>query len=111
MPAQLMYRPLPEFLTIAPSTIHKLGLFTEEDLEQGTNLGMSHLKFGEEIIRTPLGGFINHSNDPNCVKAQLKYTNQDDPHLKFDYMRWNLIVSKDVKKGEELTVRYTFYHL
>ena len=100
-----MYQPLPEHLTIAPSSIHRLGLFTEEDLEQGTNLGMSHLKFDEEIIRTPLGGFINHSDEPNCVRAKLRYTNQ----AKFDYIKWNLIVIRDIKKGEELTVTYKFY--
>ena len=100
-----MYQPLPEHLTIAPSSIHRLGLFTEENLEQGTNLGMSHLKFDEEIIRTPLGGFINHSDEPNCVRAKLRYTNQ----AKFDYIKWNLIVIRDIKKGEELTVTYKFY--
>ena len=105
MEEQLMYQPLPEHLTIAPSSIHRLGLFTEEDLEQGTNLGMSHLKFDEEIIRTPLGGFINHSDEPNCVRAKLRYTNQ----AKLDYIKWNLIVIRDIKKGEELTVTYKFY--
>ena len=109
MEAQLMYQPLPEHLTIAPSSIHRLGLFTEEAIEQGTNLGMSHLKFNEEIIRTPLGGFINHSDEPNCVRAKLRYTNQDDPNAKFDYIKWNLIVIRDIKKGEELTVTYKFY--
>ena len=100
-----MYQPLPEHLTIAPSSIHKLGLFTEEAIDQGTNLGISHLKFDEEIIRTPLGGFINHSDEPNCVRAKLRYTNQ----AKLDYIKWNLIVIRDIKKGEELTVTYKFY--
>ena len=109
MEEQLMYQPLHEHLTIAPSSIHKLGLFTEEAIDQGTNLGMSHLKFDGEIIRTPLGGFINHSDEPNCVRAKLRYTNQDDPNAKFDYVKWNLIVIRDIKKGEELTVTYKFY--
>ena len=109
MEEQLMYQPLPEHLTIAPSSIHRLGLFTEEAIEQGTNLGMSHLKFDGEIIRTPLGGFINHSDEPNCVRAKLRFTNQDDPNAKFDYVKWNLIVIRDIKKGEELTVIYKFY--
>ena len=105
MEEQLMYQPLPDHLTIAPSSIHRLGLFTEEAIEQGTNLGMSHLKFDGEIIRTPLGGFINHSDEPNCVRAKLRYTNQ----AKLDYIKWNLIVIRDIKKGEELTVIYKFY--
>ena len=66
---------------------------------------MSHLKFDGEIIRTPLGGFINHSDEPNCVRAKLRYTNQ----AKLDYIKWNLIVIRDIKKGEELTVTYKFY--
>ena len=106
-----MYKPLPEPLTIAISGIDGLGLFTEEDIENATNLGMSHFKLGDQIIRTPLGGFINHSNEPNCVKAELRMTNHDDPNMKFDYKKWNLITMRDIKKGEELTVRYTFYNV
>ena len=100
-----MYKPLPDTLTIKQSVVHGLGLFAKEDLAQGTNLGMSHLKFDGEIIRTPLGGFINHSDEPNCVRAKLRYTNQ----AKLDYIKWNLIVIRDIKKGEELTVTYKFY--
>ena len=37
-----MYKPLPDFLTIKESPIHKLGLFTLEDISKGTNLGRSH---------------------------------------------------------------------
>ena len=106
-----MYRPLPDYLTIRTSRINGLGLFAKEDIKGGTNLGMSHLKLGDKIFRTPLGGFINHSNNPNCVKAALRFTNEDDLKLKFDYTKWNLIVIDDIEKGEELTVRYTFYNI
>jgi len=104
-----MYKPLPDSLTIKSSGIHDLGLFAKEDISQGTNLGMTHLKIGDTIFRTPLGGFINHSNTPNCDKAELRMTNNDDPKIKFDYKKWNLITTKEIKKGEELTLRYTFY--
>mgnify|MGYP003662059390 CR=1 FL=1 len=104
-----MYKPLPESLTIKQSGINGLGLFTKEDIAQGTNLGMTHAKFEETIFRTPLGGFINHSGDANCVKVELRMTNQDMPNLKLDYKKWNLITIRDIKEGEELTVRYTFY--
>ena len=50
-----MYAPLPKSLTIKTSKINGLGLFAKEDIEQGTNLGTSHVKLGEQIIRTPLG--------------------------------------------------------
>ena len=72
-----MYNPLPESLTIKTSKVNGLGLFAEEDIAQGTNFGMTHLKIGDMIFRTPLGGFINHSNTPNCDKAELRMTNED----------------------------------
>ena len=106
-----MYKPLHESLTIKQSNINGLGLFADQEIKQGTNLGMSHLKLGNKIFRTPLGGFINHANDGNCVKAELLFTNEDDPKLKFDYKKWNLITTRDIKEGEELTVRYTFYNV
>jgi len=106
-----MYKPLPESLTIKTSGVHGLGLFAAQKIMHGTNLGMSHLKIGDTIFRTPLGGFINHSNTPNCVKAELRMTAQDMQGHRYDYKKWNLIVSQDVKEGEELTVRYTFYKI
>ena len=106
-----MYKPLPESVTIKPSGVHGLGLFADQKIMHGTNLGMSHLKIGDTIFRTPLGGFINHSNTPNCVKAELRMTDQDIQGHRYEYKKWNLIVSQDVKEGEELTVRYTFYKI
>ena len=104
-----MYKPLIESLTIKQSKINGLGLFADQDIKHGTNLGMSHVLIGSGIIRTPMGGFINHSNDPNTVKVELKINNTDDPLLKVATKKWNLVTIKDIKGGEELTVRYTFY--
>ena len=106
-----MYKPLPDSLTIKPSKVNGLGLFAKEAITQATNLGMTHVKIGEKILRTPLGGFINHANDSNCVKVELLMTNHDDPAVKFDYKKWNLITIKDIKQGEELTLKYTFYKI
>ena len=106
-----MYKPLPDSLTIKTSKVNGLGLFTEEDIIQGTNLGMSHLKIGDTIFRTPIGGFINHSSTPNCVKAELRMIDEDLQGHEYNYKKWNLITSQDVKEGEELTVRYTFYNI
>ena len=107
----MMYKPLLDSLTIKSSGINGLGLFAKEFIVRGTNLGMSHIKLGDKIYRTPLGGFINHSNNPNCVKAVLRFTDEDDPKLKINYMKWNLIVIDDIQEGEELTVKYTFYKI
>ena len=101
-----MYKPLPESLTIKSSGIHDLGLFADQDIKQGTNLGVTHIKIDEQIIRTPLGGFINHSNTPNCAKVEL-HANGRGPVRK----KWNLMTLQDIKKGEELTLRYTFYNV
>ena len=98
-----MYKPLPESLTIKQSGINGLGLFAKEGIAQGTNLGTTHIKVEEDIIRTPLGGFINHSNTPNVVKVELR----DEKYTK----KWSLVALRDLKKGEELTVRYTFYNI
>ena len=104
-----MYKPLPESLTIKPSKINGIGLFADQKIKQGTNFGMSHLKIGDTIFRTPLGGFINHANEPNCVKAELRMTDEDTQGHKYDYKKWNLVTTKNIKEGEELTTRYTFY--
>ena len=72
---------------------------------------MSHFKLDETIFRTPLGGFINHSNTPNVVKVELRMTNHDNPKLKYDYKKWNLVSLHAIKEGEELTLRYTFYNI
>jgi len=106
-----MYKPLPESLTIKQSDINGLGLFAKEGMAQGTNLGMCHLKIGDTIFRTPLGGFINHANEANCVKAEMRMTEEDTKGHRYDYQKWNLITTQDIKEGDELTVRYTFYNV
>ena len=65
--ARMMYKPLPESLTIQQSGIDGLGLFAKEDIMGGKNFGMSHIKLNGNMVRTPLGGFINHSDTPNTV--------------------------------------------
>ena len=102
-----MYSPLPKSLTIQSSPISGLGLFADQDIKKTTNLGTSHFKIGDTIIRTPLGGFINHSNTPNCTKAEVRTTAET---LLID-KKWNLMTIKNIKEGEELTLTYTFYEI
>jgi hypothetical protein len=40
-----MYKPLPESLTIKQSGINGLGLFAQKGIAQGTNLGVTHLRW------------------------------------------------------------------
>ena len=105
----MSYRPLPSNLRLGFSKIDDIGVFAKEKIERGKNLGMSHAKIGSRIIRTPLGGFLNHSETPNCHKTKLRFTNEDDPDLKYSYTVWNLIVIEDIKTDEELTVKYEWY--
>ena len=113
MEKRLMYKPLPESLTIQQSGINGLGLFAQKGIAQGTNLGLTHLEMAmmnnkESIYRTPLGGFINHSNTPNVVKVELR-TDEKDPSCVTK--KWSLMTLRNIKEGEELTVRYTFYNV
>ena len=103
-----MYKPLPKNLTLGESEIHDIGLFAREDIKRISQLGISHVQVGVDLYRTPLGGFINHSNEPNLVKVELRMV---DEEVKGNYKKWNLITLRDIKEGEELTVRYTFYHV
>ena len=92
----MTYKPLPNSLTIKPSSINGLGLFSTQDIKDGTQLGITHILINDEIIRTPLGGFINHKDDPNCVRITVG--NKSYLHT-----------IKDINQGEELTLKYTIY--
>jgi len=95
-----MYRPLPPYLTIKPSSVDGLGLFAVEPIKKSQNLGISHVfdKFWENnYIRTPLGGFINHSSTPNCR------TSKEGRYL-------YIYTITDIKIEEELTLKYTLYN-
>ena len=104
------YRPLPKELRLGFSKIHDIGLFAKEKIDRGQNLGISHIQVGKELFRTPLGGFINHSDNPNCTKSMARIT---DPKSfnRTDYKIWRLFTLEDIKKDEELTLTYTFYKL
>ena len=105
-----MYKPLPKELRLGFSKIHDIGLFAKENISVATNFGMSHIQISNTIIRTPLGGFINHQEDPNCEKVKLFFTNEDKQPA-YNFSKWNLVTIKDIKEGEELTLKYTFYEI
>ena len=106
-----MYQPLPKNLTLGESEIHDIGLFAKENLIGGTNLGISHIELGEMIIRTPLGGFVNHSETPNCVKVESQTRQRVTPLYDHDFTKWDLVTLRDIEEGDELTLRYTFYKI
>ena len=101
----MTYKPLPDYLTVQPSKIDGLGLFTLVDIDKGVNLGVTHIQVDldqyphvDEIVRTPLGGFINHSYTPNLKKVQ-------DRRLYFVY------TVVDIPMGSELFLKYEWYKL
>tara|TARA_B100000678_G_scaffold267762_1_gene253572 strand:- start:366 stop:653 length:288 start_codon:yes stop_codon:yes gene_type:complete len=91
-----MYRALPEQLCVRDSNIAGQGIFAKTDIPTGTYLGMSHIVEDEIIYRTPLGGFLNHSNDPNCVKY-------------YEDGKYFVKTIREIKSGDELFLKYTFY--
>ena len=92
----MTYQALPNGLFINSSQVAGQGIFTNKAQEKGTDLGMSHLIIGDEIIRTPLGGFINHSDTPNCEKYMIDN-------------RYYVRVIRSIVPMEELFLKYTFY--
>lgn len=94
------YNPLPDEVTLDNSDIDGIGVFATQDIEEAIDLGSTHIKVPmiAGYIRTPLGGFINHSEEPNCYLA----LSQDWD----DYRVYNLITLSKIKEGEELTLDY-----
>ena len=95
----MSYKPLPDVVTIKDSGIHGLGLFAKIDIPSGSVLGMIHFNLNGETMRTPLGAFGNHSDEPNCIKILM----EDDS--------WWIATNQDVKSGDELTWAYTMYNV
>ena len=130
-----MYRPLPHFVTIKKSPIEGLGLYATEDIKANSFIGLTHIQdnsFENGYIRTPLGGFYNHSNNPNVrrvvsdqlpklksgelIDDSLDVTKIPDgkanrenlyPRVEGKYMF--LISIREIKKGDEITANYNLY--
>ncbi len=130
-----MYKPLPDCLTIKKSPIEGLGLYASKKIRANSFIGLTHVRdknFENGYIRTPLGGFYNHSNEPNVrrgvsdVLPKLKCGEQIDesldvsqipdgkasrenlyPNIEGKYMF--IVTIKEIKPGEELTANYNLY--
>ena len=97
-----MYKPLPDYITIKESSIDGLGLFATEKITANSLIGITHhanKRAEDGYIRTPLGGFGNHSDDPNCSKILMEDGS------------WWISASKNIEPGEELTWTYTLYEV
>lgn len=92
-----MYNPLPSYIGLRQSSLHGLGLFAKEPIIADTDLGMSHIEVNGVLVRTPLGGFYNHSETPNIQRIQVSP------------IQWNLFTLRNIEIDEELVARYTLY--
>jgi len=102
----MIYKPLPTGFIIKDSPIHGKGIFTEKKItDTETSLGITHVFVQDDkfLYRTPLGGFINHSDNPNCELHKIG----DDPQLRTNH----LFAKRTIKPGEEITVKYTMYRV
>ena len=134
-----MYRPLPEQLTINNSKIEGLGLFSKVKIKKNSFIGITHIRdeqFEGKYIRTPLGGFYNHSANANVMKLvtnvlpKLKFGEKFDPETKIEKLndgknnrenlyynlnekpdaKYMFIISiRDIEPDEELVANYTLY--
>ena len=122
-----MYRPLPKCLTVKKSPIEGLGLYATEDIKGNRFLGITHIldeNFENNYIRTPLGGFYNHSNNPNIRRIVTNgdaFIDEEAKELKVDkstredlYPNVNarymyVVTIRDIKVGDEITANYNLY--
>ena len=97
-----MYNPLPDYITIKESSINGLGLFATEDISANIIIGKIHVPSEKEengYFRTPLGGFGNHSDDPNCSKISMEDGS------------WWISANQDIMAGEEICWSYSLYEI
>ena len=134
-----MYRPLPNELTIKNSKIEGLGLFATIKIKKNSFIGLTHIRdemFEGKYIRTPLGGFYNHSKEANIMKMvsdvipKFNFGDEIDPTKKIEPLKdgkndranlyFNLkekpeakymfiVTTRDIEAGEELVADYTLY--
>ena len=130
-----MYKPLPKSLTIKKSPIEGLGLYATENIKANCFIGLTHVRdkdFENGYIRTPLGGFYNHSNEPNVRRIvsdtlpKLKCgdsinesldvekipdgkANRENLYPKIEGKYMFIVSTKEIKLDEELTANYNLY--
>lgn len=116
------YRPLPSFVTIKESDIEGLGLYAVLNIRKNTIIGVTHIKnelFEDGYIRTPLGGFYNHSVTPNAISIFSNDLKDIVPGNIIESANINTVISeplyrymvalRDIDAGEEITLKYNLY--
>jgi hypothetical protein len=99
------YSPLPTCCEVKPCLrTGGSGLFAKENIPGGSKLGVTHVSVtnqgqmdlvGAGVVRTPLGGFLNHSDTPNAVVM---------PVGNIARILWSV---RPIPAGQEITSYYT----
>ena len=76
-------------------------MFATQKIDKATVMAITHVttiekEFSHYKIRTPLGGFINHSDDPNCQLMDIGNNTFIE-------------TTREIYKGDEITLKYTMY--
>lgn len=92
------FSPLPNTVFLARSRVHGWGIFSKYSMDENTHVGVSHIpdnRFENGHIRTPVGGFINESEEPNCF---LEWDNNQK--------WWEIVTGEVIMPGDELFLKY-----
>lgn len=99
------YKPLGGLFEVLPSKINGQGLFVKPEIviQKGNSHIITHIEvYGSDFkhfFRTPVGGFLNHSDKPNCELVKVI-----PEGLPYNY--YELVVLREINGGEEVTVDY-----
>lgn len=99
MPKGYNYRPLPEKFQMKVSDIEGHGVFTQQFISKGyiEYEVPTHIELDDNtLVRTSLGGWLNHSDTPNCTLI-MEYQN---------YPKYYIKLLKDIQLGHEITLNY-----
>ena len=120
------YRPLKDVFSVEVSDIEGQGLFAEKeiighpdnpiscyitpeiDIIEGLIVPIggavdefiTHYLVEDNLIRTPIGGFINHSENPNCTLVRVEQ--EEDVYDAVFYLK----PLRLIRVGEEITLNY-----
>lgn len=104
----MKYRPLPKQVTIKKSSIDGLGLFAIKNIQANTILGITHISnkdYENGFLRTPLGGFINHSTNANSKLISCADSRDIECGTLF------LKTIKNIEQGQEILLTYKMYEV
>lgn len=103
---------IPNCLELRKSPLHGLGYFATEFIPEGTDLGICHYfdyhnQEGKIVnLRTPIVGFFNYDENPNAILRQER----PSPRWKHAHSMHNrLFTRRDIQKGEEILLKYSWY--